>query len=166
MKTGKIRYWYMGNPNPFYPLYHYRGTFPVMQNTQAGVAATVDWRWWDRNHSGDNRDDYLVKLSDRHATDIAIMTDQSRQGKSGNTNAFGFTFIHGRKTHASASSGRVSGWKNNLYGDGHVESRRARISSFSSDGTQFNYLGTFSSDEIQPGYGPVNSSTGAGVMLW
>jgi prepilin-type N-terminal cleavage/methylation domain-containing protein len=166
MKTGKLRYWYMGNPNPFYPLYHYKGTFPVMQNTQPGVAATVDWRWWDRNRSGDNRDDYMVRLGDRNASSIVIMTDQSRQALSGNTKKFGFTFIHGRHATGFGTRARVNGWKNNLYGDGHVESRRARLTSFNDDGTQFNYLGTFSTDEIQPGYGPVNSGTGAGVMLW
>jgi prepilin-type N-terminal cleavage/methylation domain-containing protein len=156
--AAKITYWYMGNPNPFYPRFHYRGAHPVMQNTQSGVVGSVDWRWWDRNRNGDNRDDYMVKLGDKNSANIAIMTDQSRQGSSGNTLKFGFTFIHGKK-------GRITGWKNNLYGDGHAASVRAREVSFSADGTQFINANP-SPDEIQPGYGPVNSLTGGGVMLW
>ena len=27
--SGKIKYWYMGCPNPFYPLYHYKGPYPA-----------------------------------------------------------------------------------------------------------------------------------------
>jgi hypothetical protein len=162
MATGKIKYWYLGNPNPLYPAYHYGGTFPVMTNSQTGVAGSVDWRWWDRNRNGDNRDDYMVKLGDRNTSQIVIMTDQSRQGLSANTVAFGFTFIHGKKR---SGGSRVSGWKNNLYGDGHAESRRARESSFSFDGTTFTNPAP-GPDEIQPGYGAVNSQTGAGVMLW
>jgi prepilin-type N-terminal cleavage/methylation domain-containing protein len=160
MATGRIRYWYMGNPNPFYPRYHYRGAHPVVQNTQAGVVGSVDWRWWDRNRNGDNRDDYMVKIGDRNAAHIAVVTDQSRQGTSGNTLKFGFTFVHGKK-----SGSRITGWKNNLYGDGHAAQRRARESSFSPDGTQFINPNP-TPDEIQPGYGPLTSQTGGGVMLW
>jgi prepilin-type N-terminal cleavage/methylation domain-containing protein len=160
MTTGKMKYWYTGNPNPLYPRFHYTGAFPVLNNTQAGIAGTVDWRWWDRNHNGDNRDDYMVKLGDKNVANIVVMTDQSRQGTSGNTTAFGFTFIHGRK-----NGSRITGWKNNLYGDGHADSRRARESSFSADGTQFTATNP-GPDEIAPGYGPVTSSSGAGIMLW
>jgi prepilin-type N-terminal cleavage/methylation domain-containing protein len=158
MSTGQLRYWYMGNPNPLYPAFHYRGSYPVAQNTQAGIVGSVDWRWWDRNRNGDNRDDYIVKLGDKNTATIAVMTDQSRQGMSGNTTAFGFTFIHGKKN-------RITGWKNNLYGDGHAASVRARESSFTPDGTQFINPNP-SIDEVQPGYGPLTSQTGGGVMLW
>src|SRR6266496_2892334 len=54
MTSGKMKYWYTGNPNPLYPRFHYTGSFPVLNNTQSGIAGTVDWRWWDRNHNGDN----------------------------------------------------------------------------------------------------------------
>ena len=162
MSTGKIKYWYVGNPNPLYPQFHYRGAHPVMQNTQAGIVGSVDWRWWDRNRNGDNRDDYMVKLGDKNTANIVIMTDHSRQGTSGNTTAFGFTFIHGRKP---SSGSRITGWKNNLYGDGHAASARARESSFSADGAQFTNPNP-GPDEIAPGYGPVNSQTGGGIMLW
>jgi prepilin-type N-terminal cleavage/methylation domain-containing protein len=160
MKTGYTKYWYLGNPNPWYPRFHYTGSFPVMNNSQGGILGSVDWRWWDRNHSGDNRDDYMVKLGDKNVTNIVIMTDQSRQGTSANTTNFGFAFIHGK-----SSKGRLVGWKNNLYGDGHVASVRARSASFSPDGSQYlNYLNA-DPNELQPGYGPVNS-TGSGMMLW
>jgi prepilin-type N-terminal cleavage/methylation domain-containing protein len=157
---GRIKYWYVGNPNPLYPLYHYRGTFPVMNNSQAGIAGSVDWRWWDRNNSGDNRDDYMVKLGDKNVTNIVIMTDQSRQGTSTNATKFGFQFIHGFRT-----SGRLTGWKNNLYGDGHAASVRAKLSSFSPDASVYTNPNP-SHDELQPGYGPVNSGSGSGEMLW
>jgi len=159
MKSGYTKYWYLGNPNPWFPLYHYRGTFPVMNNSQAGIAGSVDWRWWDRNHSGDNRDDYMVKLGDKNVSNIVIMTDQSRQGTSGNTTAFGFTFIHGKN-----NKSRLVGWKNNLYGDGHAGSVRAHATSFNTDGTVYTNASP-SVDELQPGYGPVNSG-GSGEMLW
>jgi prepilin-type N-terminal cleavage/methylation domain-containing protein len=160
MLTGNIRYWYLGNPNPLYPRFHYSGTFPVMVNSQAGVATACDWRWWDRNRNGDNRDDYMVKVGDKNATKIAIMTDQSRQELRPETKAYGHAFMHGKK-----GSAPVSGWKNNLYGDGHAESRRPKLSSFSGDGSTYINPNP-SPDEIQPGYGPVTQDSGLGIMLW
>ena len=109
----------------------------------------LDWRFWDRNQSGDNRDDYMNKLGDRNSTKIAIMTDQSRQGnQAATTNVYGFAFMHGKgKT-------PISGWKNNLYGDGHAESRQAKRGNWNEQGTQpININGPFSEDELQPGWG-------------
>ena len=126
--AGRMKYWYVGNPNPFYPLYHYPGPYPVA----APLGPTsADWRIWDRNHSGDNRDDYMVKIGDKRSSEITIMTDQSLQELSVNTTAFGYSFLHGRNRQ------RLSGWKNNLFGDGHAESRRPRVSSFSADGSKY-----------------------------
>src|SRR5262245_58504884 len=79
MLDGNIRYWYLGNPNPLFPQFHYTGAYPVQNNAQAGIATAVDWRWWDRNHNGNNRDDYMVKLGDKNLANIVIMTDTSRQ---------------------------------------------------------------------------------------
>src|SRR5690348_158022 len=43
--NGLIGYWYMGCPNPYYPLYHWKGPYPP------GTAQNqcLDWRFWDRN---------------------------------------------------------------------------------------------------------------------
>jgi prepilin-type N-terminal cleavage/methylation domain-containing protein len=160
MTTGNIRYWYLGNPNPLYPRFHYSGVYPVQNNSQTGIAGSGDWRWWDRNHNGDNRDDYMVKVGDKNTSNIAIMTDQSRQELSADTKSFGYAFMHGKK-----GSAAISGWKNNLYGDGHAESRRPRATSFSADGTTY-INPSPGPDEIQPGYGPIQQSSGLGVMLW
>ena len=56
----------------------------------------------------------------------------------------------------AALENKISGWKNVLFGDGHVESRRAKESSFSADATQ--YINTNPGpDEIQPRWGPSGS---------
>jgi prepilin-type N-terminal cleavage/methylation domain-containing protein len=154
---GRIKYWYVGDPNPYYPRYHYQGTFsPIGQppTSQGGATVgTLDWRFWDSNKSGDNRDDYFVKLGERNMARNVLMTDQSRQSQQGATTV-GFQFVHGK------SKTWINGWKNNLYGDGHAESRRARISSFSPDGKSFTNTNP-SPDEIQPRWG--NAS---GYQMW
>jgi prepilin-type N-terminal cleavage/methylation domain-containing protein/prepilin-type processing-associated H-X9-DG protein len=155
LDTARIKYWYFGCPNPWYPRFHYRGTFGPRGESPAGqggaTLGTLDWRFWDLNHSGDNRDEYANKLGDRNMARIPIMCDQSRVIGSANTQAFGLTFIHGKK-----SSSRITGWKNVLFADGHVEARRARESSFSPDGTQFTNASP-GADELQPRWGPGNS---------
>jgi prepilin-type N-terminal cleavage/methylation domain-containing protein len=155
--NGLITYWYMGCPNPFYPLYHWRGPYPP----PSAQNQCLDWRYWDRNHSGDNRDDYMNKLGDKNATKIVIMTDQSRQagGATSASGLFGFAYLHGKNKHP------FSGWKNNLYGDGHAESRRPRQAAFlDSEGKQYRFDDYFSGsyvpgeDELQPGWGGTSAS--------
>ena len=154
---GRINYWYFGSPNPYCPLYHYRGGFSAIgqpPETQGGATVgTLDWRFWDTNHNGDNRDEYIVKLSDKNMSRNVLMTDHSRQSKQG-ASTVGFQFVHGR------SKDFLHGWKNNLYGDGHAESRKATASSFSPDGTAF--INTNPSPyEVQPRWG--NAS---GYQMW
>ena len=145
---GYLNYWYVGCPNPWYPRFHAAGPyptpwFPVGGGTGAG---TLDWRWWDRNRSGDNRDDYMVKLGDKNAINIVIMVDAGRQ-VGANANAYGFSFMHGH-----FSSTRLTGWLNALYGDGHVGSRKVNSSSW--DAAQQNFINpTPSPEELQPGWG-------------
>jgi prepilin-type processing-associated H-X9-DG protein len=79
------------------------------------------------------------------------MTDQSRQINSANTKAFGLAFVHGKKGGVP-----ISGWKNNLYGDGHVESRTPRRASWSADGTSFINPDP-NPDELQPRWGNSNA---------
>jgi prepilin-type N-terminal cleavage/methylation domain-containing protein len=155
--TGLIRYFYLGNPNPLYPYAHYTYGFTtaVPGSTPGGgpqnpnqTPLTLDRFWWDRNHNGDNHDDYVTKTSDKWAAKTCIMADQARQQDTTNTvqQTFGFAFLHGKgKT-------PMAGWINELFGDGHAESRRPRPSSFNQQGNL--YINSDPSpDEVQPGWG-------------
>ena len=140
---GRIKYWYYGNPNPYYPLYHFKGPFGADGSPPSGPPGGVlDWRFWDTNRSGDNRDEYIIKNNDSKPALKLLMTDHSRQIDS----QFGFQFVHGPRRSP------IQGWKNNLYGDGHAESRFPRRASFQADGKAF-INPTPSQDEIQPRWG-------------
>jgi len=148
---GRIKYWYVGNPNPYYPLYHYPGPFngdPTLPGSPPMTAPGVgfiDWRFWDTNHNGDNRDEYIIKNNDSKPSMKLLMTDQSRQ-LSFAADSFGFQFVHGPRRSP------LQGWKNNLYGDGHAESRFPRRASFTADGKKFTNPDP-NPDEIQPRWG-------------
>ncbi len=161
--NGLIGYWYMGCPNPYYPLYHWRGPYPP----PAAHNECLDWRFWDRNHSGDNRDDYMNKVGDKNAAKIVIATDQSRQAGAATSMSgrFGFAYLHGKNKNA------FSGWKNNLFGDGHATSiapRRAAFTDF--DGKNYRFTDYFSGayvpgeDELAPGWG--GTSTNPVPVFW
>jgi prepilin-type N-terminal cleavage/methylation domain-containing protein/prepilin-type processing-associated H-X9-DG protein len=154
LDTARIKYWYYGCPNPWYPRFHYRGKFtngapPAVQG--GATVGTLDWRFWDLNRNGDNRDEFMIKVGDRNSTKIALMADQNRVPGSANTNTYGLVFLHGKRGNRG-----VSGWKNVLFGDGHVESRRAKESSFSADATQFTNPNP-GPDVVQPRWGPSGS---------
>jgi len=143
---GYMGYWYVGCPNPYYPRFHAVGPYPAPPSwfiTGGGPAGTIDWRTWDRNRSGDNRDDYMVKLGDKGAYNITIMVDGARQTTG--AKSFGYSFPHGGR-----SGQKISGWLNELMGDGHVESRRARPASFD-DNMKFINPNP-SADEVQPSW--------------
>jgi prepilin-type processing-associated H-X9-DG protein len=150
--TGCISYWYFGNPNPWYPQYHYSGPFggaPGMPWSAPVTAPTgsLDWRFWDTNRNGDNRDEYVVKLGERNMTEKVLMTDQGRQtGGTNLGNVVGFQFVHGPRTNP------LRGWTNVLHADGHVVSKKANATSFSGDRTQFINPNP-SPDEVQPRWG-------------
>jgi len=159
LARGRIKYWYVANPDPWYPAYHYTGTFgssasgynlPASALAAAPGTAKFDWRYWDANQSGDNRDDYIIKYSEKGAANKVIMTDQSRQASFA-ASAVGFQFIHG-----FVRGKKLSGWKNNLYGDGHVDLRRATRTSFDSEGIHFTNPNP-SPDEVQPRWGNATS---------
>jgi prepilin-type N-terminal cleavage/methylation domain-containing protein len=148
MATGLIRYFYLGCPNPLYPNCHYKGGFTAAGGpvNPAAPPASLDRFFYDRNRNGDNRDDYVNKTSDRWAAKTVIMADQCRQQNTAVTNQFGFAFLHGKgKT-------PLSGWINELFGDGHAESKRPRIASFNPSGTLYVNPAP-GPDEIQPGWG-------------
>jgi prepilin-type N-terminal cleavage/methylation domain-containing protein len=158
--NGRIKYWYHGNPNPHYPKYHYPGPFgpgapgATLPGSPPGpgvVTSMLDWRFWDTNQNGDNRDEYVIRLGDKNMSNKGIMTDQTRQAGSGPATIYGFQFPHGSKSNSLSK-----GWKNNLYGDGHAETRRPRRASFSADGKLYINPNP-SPDEIQPRWGNANS---------
>jgi len=147
--VGYLNYWYVACPNPFYPRFHAAGPYPSPWFPVGGgsAAGTMDWRWWDRNRSGDNRDDYIVKIGDKNATNIVVMVDAGRQQGTANATNFVFSFMHG---HFNGT--RLTGWLNALYGDGHVGLRKANVGSW--DATQQTFINpTPSPEELQPGYG-------------
>ena len=153
---GRITYWYFGNPNPYYPRHHFPGPFNAdgSPTPPAGTSQQIDWRFWDTNKSGDNRDEYIVKNNDSKPALKLLMTDQSRQQSGANN--FGFQFVHGPRRSP------IQGWKNNLYGDGHAASHFPRRSSFTPDGKQF-INATPAADEIQPRWG---NPTAGNVAMW
>jgi prepilin-type processing-associated H-X9-DG protein len=156
--TGCINYWYFGNPNPFYPQYHYTGPFgtggnpPIAGSAPATAATgTMDWRIWDTNRSGDNRDEYVIHLGEKGMDRKGLMADQSRQAGAGNLGSVvGFQFVHGPRMDY------MRGWVNVLWADGHADSRKPTRTSFSADKTQFTNP-TPSRDEVQPRWGNANA---------
>ena len=60
--------------------------------------------------------DYLRTTKDKNASNVAICVDQSRNAKSATDNSFWY-YMHGSPKKAGC-------WKNELFGDGHCESRR------------------------------------------
>jgi prepilin-type N-terminal cleavage/methylation domain-containing protein len=159
LDTARIKYWYFGNPNPFYPRARYQGAFNAdgSPTTVGAAAASMDWRFWDTNGNGSNRDEYVVKLGDKNMSEIVIMTDQMRQGGSAMTNTYGFTLLHGRRGDV-----RLSGWKNNLYADGHATTRRANPALYNASATAYINPNP-TDDEVRPRWG--NPAAG-NVALW
>jgi prepilin-type N-terminal cleavage/methylation domain-containing protein len=157
---GRIGYWYYGNPNGWYPQYHYTGGFGFVNSAGITLPGSppaaapgpymIDWRFWDTNGNGDNRDEYVIKQGDKDMSRKLLMTDHSRQASFA-AGSFGFQFVHGSK-----SKPLDSAWKNNLYADGHAESKRPRRSSFSADGKSYTNT-TPSPDEVQPRWGNANA---------
>ena len=125
IKSGRILYWWCANPNP--P--DYNGALaPVTASGQTGMFAPGGgWpRWRDVDEDGSIRDEYVRKVGEKRADEIVICTDQSGQLAGG----AGWIFIHGKQdqmpavaTQDEAKRLRRS-WKNNLYGDGHADSKR------------------------------------------
>ncbi|MEO6435170.1 MAG: type II secretion system protein [Tepidisphaeraceae bacterium] len=133
--SGRIGYWWLGNPGP--P--DWRGPLVAILNngttgmfasgTPAAVQPPPQYAvpaWRDVDEDGSIRDEYMRKIGDKNVTNIVICTDQSGQLTGGQ----GWFFIHGKQTqvptNASVSDRRklYRAWKNNLYGDGHAESKR------------------------------------------
>ena len=136
IQSGRIKYWWLANPGP--PDYTGGALTEVPAGSglfwaSASPTATGGANpygtpaYCDSNGNGTIRDDYLRKVSDKRAPEIVICTDQSGQFGAGSA---GWYFIHGRGESISSSSSQTDrakltrSWKNNLYGDGHAESRK------------------------------------------
>jgi hypothetical protein len=107
---GKFLYWWVANP--------FNENATVDQDLNA-----ANW-WWHldkdpKNPYYDNTKpcipgvDYLRRVGQRNAANIAICVDQSRQA---NANGQEWFWMHG-----NGSTNPKKGWKNELFGDGHVD---------------------------------------------
>jgi prepilin-type N-terminal cleavage/methylation domain-containing protein len=167
----RIRYNYLAGVNPYYPLYHWKGGVGAASGTATNpidgvqAQATLDWRYWDANKNGDNRDDYIVKIGDKRTSEVAIVVDSIRFLHSTNTRQFGVQFLHG-----NTSTKALAGWMNELYGDGHADSKRPHYSSWGVETGFSTVLGSEfvnpnpDPNEIQPRWG--NTSSTGQTILW
>jgi type II secretory pathway pseudopilin PulG len=131
INMGRTRYWWLGNPNPpdyNGPLVDTTGQGDFFATNTPGSIGPPNMKapaYRDANRNGTIRDEYLRKLNDKKPAEIVICTDQS-----GQLSAAGWFFIHGKLSVLPANSPQaerkkyVRSWKNNLYGDGHAESKR------------------------------------------
>jgi hypothetical protein len=119
----RIGYYYMGNPwRPGGP----GGGNPAVPPGQPAadvIAGRYGYRQWiDTDGDGQGWDEYFSKLGQKNSTEIVIATDKTRQ------QGGGWWFLHGRLGMAVATTTDTSkiksAWKNNLYADGHAESKR------------------------------------------
>jgi len=103
----RITYWYTADP--FRP--------------SGLLVAAGDTDGYSQYHDSDNdgsiRDEYVCKVGEKHAEDIVIATDQTRQASGG------WTFYHGTQqaiaTGSTNTQTTLRSWKNNVYADGHAE---------------------------------------------
>jgi prepilin-type N-terminal cleavage/methylation domain-containing protein len=122
----RILYWWTGNPKGS------DGVYPLTADGFSQDAAAGDgnkFRDWDGN--GSVRDNFARRANEKNAWQKVICTDWSGQLGAGNR---GYTFIHGRVANFSPTGNNTTdmvaaarirtSWKNNLYGDGHAESKR------------------------------------------
>jgi prepilin-type N-terminal cleavage/methylation domain-containing protein len=119
----KVKYWYVANP------WRQGGPAPIKT---AGTArpdqADAFGQWADSDGDGRLRDEYICKVGEKGAAEIVIATDQTRQANPAAYATGGWMFIHGTPTYAprgvvDATNVKLS-WKNNVYADGHAESKR------------------------------------------
>jgi prepilin-type N-terminal cleavage/methylation domain-containing protein len=120
--NGKFRYWWTANPLHFYDA----TTLNQIATTYGGNIDLASARtWWHQDVDPPVFDktrpcrvsvDYIRKVGDKRAAEIAMCVDRSKQ-----QNAVGGWYM----THGFAGGNKnIKGWKNELFGDGHCESRR------------------------------------------
>ena len=123
--SGRILYWWLANPAQ--ADWDGNGSLVQATNDDKPRFAPSGPVWRDVNGDGRVRDEYMRRVGEKNAANIAVSTDWS--GQIGGTNR-GWFFVHGKKnwlppnsTPADAKK-MYKSWKNNLYGDGHADSRR------------------------------------------
>jgi len=122
---GKIRYWWVANP------YHVLTVTPADEDLQAATwfahmdidpnqtSTASPGPWFDNNIPCKPGLDYLRKTKDKHPSEVAICVDRSKQKNISATNIGGWYMMHG-----GSGANSKKGWKNELFGDGHCETRR------------------------------------------
>jgi prepilin-type N-terminal cleavage/methylation domain-containing protein len=132
IKSGRIGYWWVGNPDgadfPYDDFVTMNGVpgWPNRGAHRPAAPYTSFAPFRDTNGDHNNRNDYMRKIGDKRAAEIVVSTDQSGQLVGGR----GWFFVHGKQAWLSPNATPADkaklyrSWKNNLYGDGHAESRR------------------------------------------
>jgi prepilin-type N-terminal cleavage/methylation domain-containing protein len=132
IQSGRTLYWWLANPNP--PDYTGKLTdvtgggdsFASATPGSMGPPQHAAPAFRDANKDGSIRDEYVRRLGDKkNSANIVICTDQS-----GDMTTTGWYFIHGKYAVLPANAPMADrrkltqSWKNNLYVDGHAESKR------------------------------------------
>jgi prepilin-type N-terminal cleavage/methylation domain-containing protein len=133
--AGGFMYWWVANPNPddfqgtlstvgtsgMTGMFAHPGGWPKFRDaTPRGIGGAADG-------NGSIRDEYIRRVGEKNAENVVICTDWS--GQLTGTNS-GWFFIHGKQMQIPASANGLDAAylqksrKNNLYGDGHAETKR------------------------------------------
>jgi prepilin-type N-terminal cleavage/methylation domain-containing protein len=127
ISSGRIGYWWVANPSEKdVDGGATVGNFSSGTTQTKGVTPSTYIRFVDSDNDGEFRDEYIRRLGEKNTAEIVICTDQSGQFTGGQ----GVFFIHGKREQLP-TAGTVpevqrllKSWKNNLYGDGHAESKK------------------------------------------
>jgi prepilin-type N-terminal cleavage/methylation domain-containing protein len=130
IQSGRTLYWWLANPNPpdyFGPLTDVTGSGDFFASATPASMAPPQYAapaYRDVNRNGSIRDEYMRRMGDKNPANIVICTDQS-----GGMSQTGWYFLHGQFAVIPANGPMadrrklVRSWKNNLYGDWHVEKK-------------------------------------------
>ncbi len=133
IKSGRTLYWWLANPNPpdyNGPLTDVTGSGDFFASATPASMPAPQYAapaYRDVNKNGSIRDEYMRRIGEKNSANIVICTDQS-----GGMNETGWYFHHGRmgiippKGSMDDRRKLARVWKNNLYGDGHVEPKRPK----------------------------------------
>ena len=131
IQSGRTLYWWLANPNPpdyAGPLTDVTGGGDFFASATPAAMAAPQYAapaYRDLNKDGSIRDEYMRRIGEKNSANIVICTDQT-----GGMSQTGWYFLHGQfaviPTNGPMDDRRklVRSWKNNLYGDGHVEQKR------------------------------------------
>jgi prepilin-type N-terminal cleavage/methylation domain-containing protein len=121
--NGKMRYWWVANPYHVVTAAMLTSVANAPYNgNEEMVAARVYWHCdqdppvYDAGRPCKVGQDYLRTTRDKRASEIAICVDRSKQVVNVNQSYM----MHG----TAGAGNNQKGWKNELFGDGHCESRR------------------------------------------